>query len=318
MILDQCVRKGKPGSRLSDADLKDGDKWNVKRALTAALAEYLLRVDSENAAALVTYGRALLGCSLRFLLQTWSDGSQSVRVFQSCKRRWCPLCAWRKSVRNFRAAMRFLGDWLEKNPTNKFFFITLTVPNCTPEELPAMVRRMNASWRRFTDRPSFGEVCKGWIRSMEITFPRDGDCHPHFHVLLISDFRQSAWSIADLRRIWTECMQFPMTISPGGLQCNIQKVRPKDGETQSDALVRSVGQVLKYSIKPMAEIAANEWAVPTLNQLKGAKFIASGGVLRKVFVEPESEEDVKELKSSKAFSWSAGESCYRAEVGGDD
>lgn len=317
MILDQCVRKGQAGAALSDADVEHGAKWNEKRALTAALSDFMIRAGREARADLEKYGEALGYCSLRLFLQFWSDGSKSVRPFMSCKRRWCPLCAWRKSVKNFQIAIRKLGEWFAANPSDKFYFLTLTVPNCSADDLPELVKSMNAAWRRFSLRPSFSTACVGWVRSLEITFPRKGEAHPHFHVLMVSKHQQRAWSLLDLRRIWTECMQMNvLDFDDGrGLICNIQKVKPGEGETESEALVRSVGQVLKYSIKPMAEMAMAEWAVPKIAEMKRARFIASGGVFRSIFVEPETDEERRELDGQLALFWTADESLYRHEVG---
>lgn len=48
-----------------------------------------------------------------------------------CKVRLCPMCSWRKSLKLFGQVSKITDVLLEKNPTTRFIFVTLTVPNCT-------------------------------------------------------------------------------------------------------------------------------------------------------------------------------------------
>ena len=61
----------------------------------------------------------------------------------------------------------------EQYPTHRFVFLTLTVKNCEIGELRSTLQHMNKSWQRLKDRKEFMAGVEGWIRTTEITRPKD-------------------------------------------------------------------------------------------------------------------------------------------------
>lgn len=112
-----------------------------------------------------------------------------------CRHRLCPMCNWRRGVKVFSQLKQIL-DYL-KPEEYRYIALTLTVRNCTGENLNSTIEEMLEGWRNLThDNSAFGNgfwrkwrgelpVVAGYFRSLEITLNADSDTfHPHFHVLL--------------------------------------------------------------------------------------------------------------------------------------
>jgi plasmid rolling circle replication initiator protein Rep len=74
---------------------------------------------------------------------------------------------------------KFIQDY----PKHRWLFLTLTVKNCSIQELRKNLDCMNKSFIRLSKLKEFPGV--GWIKSVEVTRGRDGNAHPHIHCLLM-------------------------------------------------------------------------------------------------------------------------------------
>jgi Replication protein len=200
----------------------------------------------------------------------------------------------------YQFAMENLPRILKENPGLRFGMWTLTVRNCSAAELPGTVSLMNAAFRRMTLRETSPVL--GYVRSLEITFPREGEAHPHYHVLVARDRFGKFPSHAELVRIWRECCR--VDYDPV-VECHMVK---------GPDLVKAVGQVLKYSIKPLSELAYATWAIPAVALLKNVKFVTSGGVFKGIFDEVERPE-MSPVKKTRSYAYRAVEREYRRELG---
>jgi hypothetical protein len=145
------------------------------------------------------------------VLQERSDG-KSVAKF--CKNRWCLVCCRIRSADLIKQYRALLESWPEKH------LVTLTVPNCSAEDLDCTVREMKAG---------FDTIRRNWamqhrrkqrasplvaLRKLEATHNPDRvDYHPHFH-LVVPDLATAN----QLREAWL--LQFPSAQWKG------QDVRP--------------------------------------------------------------------------------------------
>ena len=99
-----------------------------------------------------------------------------------CKDRLCPMCNWRRSKKIFSqasAVMDYMGDY-------QFLFLTLTVKNCSAQDLPKTVQVLFDGWRYLYNKNKiFKSVIEGTFRSLEVTRNADdGSFHPHLHCIL--------------------------------------------------------------------------------------------------------------------------------------
>ena len=119
-----------------------------------------------------------------FLLFHTDDRKEKKKLVHanSCKNRFCPMCAYKKS-RKDAMKISIMLKYLENNC--QFLFLTLTSPNVTSDNLSEEIKEYNESFKRMTKLKPFIGAVIGYIRKLEITYNADTNTyHPHFHVLL--------------------------------------------------------------------------------------------------------------------------------------
>ena len=118
------------------------------------------------------------------------DGTLTSRY---CGQRWCVVCSRIRTGRACRAYGPVLEGWADPH------FVTLTVPNCSGEELSAtmtlMLERFNSCKRAITRTHVLPFV---GVRKLECTYNEQrGDYHPHYHVIV-----DGAEQAERLRALW--------------------------------------------------------------------------------------------------------------------
>jgi len=102
-----------------------------------------------------------------------------------CKKRTCPLCAWRKSRKLGSQMMETMSYLKAHQPGIRFLHLVLSMRNCTGQELGNQIRRMNRAWKRVMSWKRFSSSVSGYYKALEITYNQtDQTYHPHFHILL--------------------------------------------------------------------------------------------------------------------------------------
>jgi plasmid rolling circle replication initiator protein Rep len=189
-------------------------------------------------------------------------------------------------------------------------FLTLTVKNCTGDELSGEIDRVLKGWRNVNDHRKIRNMVKGWFRALEITYDGDkvigtkryeerkneydkqgikvGDSnpnydtfHPHVHAIMLVD--KSYFTGKDYMQT-TEWVQLWRTSA--GLDydpiCDIRKVRRNKGK------YKDVAEVAKYTLKDTEYIRRgdNELTDKLVNILDAAlhrrRLYAYGGVLKEI------------------------------------
>lgn len=212
-----------------------------------------------------------------------------------CRVRTCPVCQWRRTLKHFARLMERLPVIMTEQKLIPLF-LTLTVQNCSVEELRETIKHMNQSWRRLTQRDEF-EVVRGWLKSVEVTRSDVGEAHPHFHVLLLvpsSYFGRGYVTQKRWTQLWQESARF-------GYKPMVHIRRVKD--SGKNTLEYAVAELVKYSTKPQDLIDAKdaEWAVTYMQQVDRMRFVDGGGVLKGILsddyedlVHVDKEEDNEE------------------------
>lgn len=242
-----------------------------------------------------------------------------------CRVRHCPVCQWRRSLMWQARFYQSLPEVEQHHPNARWLFLTLTVKNCPVNNLRATLQAMNKAWQRFIKRKEFRPV-QGFIRTTEVTRSKNGEAHPHFHVLLMvppsmlsgkNYVKQSRWA-----ETWAECMRLdymPMV--------NIQTVKNRNKDDPRTGLQRAVAETLKYSVKPADMIDHPSWFLEMTRQVHKQRFVATGGALKDVLrVDEETQEqltltdgDAEQADDGQriAFNWRARERQYRRFPKGD-
>ena len=98
---------------------------------------------------------------------------------QYCNQRWCTVCNRIRIAKFVNAYGTQLKELLDP------YFITLTVPNCTKENLQATLLKMNKDFQKIVDVLKKRGVKLHGIRKTEITYNHASDSyHPHFHLIV--------------------------------------------------------------------------------------------------------------------------------------
>jgi plasmid rolling circle replication initiator protein Rep len=176
-------------------------------------------------------------------------------------------------------AYQVLPKIVEKYPTHRWLFITLTQKNVPISKLRDTLTEMNKGFKRMVERKVFPAI--GWLRSTEVTRGRDGNAHPHFHCLLMVPssyfshgyMRQDEWV-----SLWRDCMR--LDYNP---VMDVQAV--KKGINPSSL----VPELLKYCTKESDMVADREWFLELTQQLHKMRAIATGGILKEYLRELEEE-----------------------------
>lgn len=177
-----------------------------------------------------------------------------------CKDRLCPMCSWRRTYKTFAQVSQCVGIMEKKY---RFLFLTLTIPNCTADELPAVIRELNASWSRFTRLRKIDRTVKGFFRALEITRnAQTGEYHPHLHVIIAVDrdyFARGKYIPQDeWLQLWRKA-----TRDERITQVDIRAIAPKltaqekreateaseKLATLAQSMQKAVAEVAKYSMK---------------------------------------------------------------------
>jgi hypothetical protein len=221
---------------------------------------------------------------------------------------------------------------------------------------------MNKGWHKFIQRKEMSHF-HGWIRTTEVTKGKNGPlmAHPHFHVLIsakpgyfgVNYVKRDRWLL-----LWQESMRdFSITQVDVRTAKDLTKAARKSGLVAQEGAVgdaralhevemplnvsqlhsdgRRVGvEVLKYAVKPTDLLGQGvndpesvEWFRHYTEQVHKLRFVATGGVFKKLFAkEPDGEEmvhvgdgvllDEGEVEGSvMSFSWERPVKKYRRVKG---
>ena len=151
-----------------------------------------------------------------------------------CKDRFCATCQWLRSRKAFKQAMTIGEHILVHEPTIRFIFLTLTVPNMPLDELGDGTTAMMKAWQRLTQRKQVRNSILGYHRSLEVSFnPRRNNYHPHFHALFAvpaSYFGKGYIKQSEWLSLWQQSAR-DERIS----QVNVKAVKPKEMTKEQEA-----------------------------------------------------------------------------------
>lgn len=193
-----------------------------------------------------------------------------------CKERLCPVCNYLKSCNNWRKIKLTIDDIRENNTQTQFVFMSLTVKNCTPEDLKKTIDELLQGFRRLTNRKTWKKCILGTLRGLEITYnPKENTFHPHIHILACvpnTYFSENYITIDQLRKWWQESARLDYFV-----QVDIRKTT---GDNEA------ISEVAKYSIKTAEVLNANssDQKITAVKKMHlatyGRRLIATTGVFK--------------------------------------
>lgn len=276
-------------------------KWAERKVQNEYLAAAYDKVNPDKAIRLRT-------CSTVLTFREYEGGEKRIEGMNSCRVRLCPICSWRRSLKNYYNTMRIM-EQLQQQGDFAFVFATLTLRNVRGGELVGTLDGIFEAWNRFAQAKPIKKAVLGWYRGVEITHdtemyltaerialnpkyyadrglqagvlnPNYDTFHPHMH--LVFCVRKSYFTSRDyiskqtLADLWQRAAR--LDYSP---VCDIRKVK---GD-----LTKSCAEISKYAAKVNEYIVPDDWdlTVDTVRVLDAAlahrRLVAYGGLLRDTF-----------------------------------
>jgi len=248
------------------------DKSTKKKRKNGVLAYFMEKLVSENLVSENTL-ELVKECNT-FMMMVADENMENKKQHRgnTCKNRFCPICAWKKS-RKDALALSVMMAYLKQEEKKEFIFLTLTAPNVPANELNDEIKHYNESFQRLMQRKEVKNIVKGYARKLEITYNEErDDYHPHFHVLIVVDknYFNNSWSYIKRDR-WLELWQ-QVTKNPTITQVDVRKVRnSKDNR---------VFEIAKYSAKDSDYLINQEVFEVFYNALKGKRLIVFSGLFK--------------------------------------
>ena len=259
------------------------------------------------------------GSFLKFL-----DTKERLKLISAnfCRVPLCPMCQWRKAMRVFFDTSKIMRVVEERYKNYVPVFLTLTVRNCSVEDLSNNLDNIFSAWDAFmhskTLRPEVkGErkqIIKGWFRALEIEYDADeiitqarynrakehydrnnikvGDknlnyntFHPHFHSIMLVD--KNYFKGKDYMRTeeWVKLWRHSAKLDYDPV-CHIQRTRTTKGRREE------VAEVAKYTYKDaeilnkkLSDDKKDEIVKSLSSAIHGRRIYAYGGVMKEIAAE---------------------------------
>lgn len=163
-----------------------------------------------------------------------------------CKYRFCPMCQWRMARKVCREVLGRLRTIEESHNGVSLLFLTLTIKNEPLAELNSTVKLLSKAFKRLQQSKQYKSAVLGSIRAIEFLGDNTevGECHPHFHCLLVVN--KSYFKSRDYINFeeWTNLWQRSLRVDYRPI-INVQKVKAKG---KMSAIVAAALEVVKYSV----------------------------------------------------------------------
>ncbi|MEC1746786.1 protein rep [Schinkia azotoformans] len=181
--------------------------WKLHKTNSQLLSEAFERLGKQNKAEKVCN----CGSSLKF--NVCPQGHEKKLTWANfCRVRLCPMCSWRRSLLVAYQLKQVAHEAVKRQPL-RWLFLTLTVRNCSGDDLDKTINLMMKAFHKLSRRKQFNDSVVGWFRAFEITRNMFEDSyHPHFHVLIgvqPSYFRNKDKYLKhdDWVKLWQESLQ---------------------------------------------------------------------------------------------------------------
>lgn len=243
------------------------EKYTEKKQRNQVFQKFIKRHIGENQMDLVEDCNTFLSFVADKTLE-----KQKLYKANSCKNRFCPVCAWRKA-RKDALGLSLMMQYIKQQENKEFIFLTLTTPNVMSDELENEIKRYNNSFRKLIKRKKVGSVIKGYVRKLEITYNKKrDDYNPHFHVLIAvnkSYFTDKRYYIS--QQEWLDLWRDVTGISEI-TQVQVQKIRQNNN--------KELYEMAKYSGKDSDYLINQKVFDAFYKSLKGKQVLVYSGLFK--------------------------------------
>ncbi|HIA6869212.1 TPA: protein rep [Staphylococcus aureus] len=166
-----------------------------------------------------------------------------------CKSKLCPVCNWRRAMKNSYQAQRVIEEVVKEKPKARWLFLTLSTKNAIDgETLEQSLKHLTKAFDRLSRYKKVSKNLVGFLRSTEVTVNKnDGSYNQHMHILLCVEskyFRGSENYIS--QNEWVDLWQKALQVDYRPV-ANIKAIKPnKKGDKDIQAAIKETS---KYSVK---------------------------------------------------------------------
>ncbi|MGF2098517.1 protein rep [Mammaliicoccus lentus] len=166
-----------------------------------------------------------------------------------CKSKLCPVCNWRRAMKNSYQAQRVIEEVVKEKPTARWLFLTLSTRNAIDgETLEQSLKDLTKAFDRLSRYKKVSKNLIGFMRSTEVTVNQsDGSYNQHMHILLCVEnayFRKKENYIT--QNEWVDLWQKALRVNYRPV-ANIKAIKPNQkGDKDIQAAIKETS---KYSVK---------------------------------------------------------------------
>ncbi|MCJ1750298.1 protein rep [Mammaliicoccus sciuri] len=243
------------------------EKYTEKKQRNQVFQKFIKRHIGENQMDLVQDCNTFLSFVVDKTLE-----KQKLYKANSCKNRFCPVCAWRKA-RKDALGLSLMMQYIKQQEKKEFIFLTLTTPNVQNEQLEDEIKHYNKSFKKMVERKKVKSIIKGYVRKLEITYNKKrDDYNPHFHVLIAvnkSYFTDKRYYIS--QQEWLDLWRDVTGISEI-TQVQVQKIRQNNN--------KELYEMAKYSGKDSDYLINQKVFDAFYKSLKGKQVLVYSGLFK--------------------------------------
>lgn len=243
------------------------EKYTEKKQRNQVFQKFIKRHIGENQMDLVQDCNTFLSFVADKTLE-----KQKLYKANSCKNRFCPVCAWRKA-RKDALGLSLMMQYIKQQERKEFIFLTLTTPNVQNEQLEDEIKHYNKSFKKMVERKKVKSIIKGYVRKLEITYNKKrDDYNPHFHVLIAvnkSYFTDKRYYIS--QQEWLDLWRDVTGISEI-TQVQVQKIRQNNN--------KELYEMAKYSGKDSDYLINQKVFDAFYKSLKGKQVLVYSGLFK--------------------------------------
>ena len=243
------------------------EKYTEKKQRNQVFQKFIKRHIGENQMDLVEDCNTFLSFVADKTLE-----KQKLYKANSCKNRFCPVCAWRKA-RKDALGLSLIMQYIKQQERKEFIFLTFTTPNVQNEQLEDEIKHYNKSFKKMVERKKVKSIIKGYVRKLEITYNKKrDDYNPHFHVLIAvnkSYFTDKRYYIS--QQEWLDLWRDVTGISEI-TQVQVQKIRQNNN--------KELYEMAKYSGKDSDYLINQKVFDAFYKSLKGKQVLVYSGLFK--------------------------------------
>ncbi|HHP6033164.1 TPA: protein rep [Streptococcus pyogenes] len=213
------------------------------------------------------------------------DGYLKLYKTWFCKSKLCPVCNWRRAMKNSSQAQEVIAEVVKEKPKARWLFLTLSTKNAIDgKTLENSLKEMTKAFHKLFKYKKVSKNLIGFMRSTEVTVnKKDGSYNQHMHILLCVEsayFRKKENYIT--QEEWVDLWQKALQVDYKPV-ANIKAIKPnKKGDKDIQAAIKETS---KYSVKSSDYLTGNQEKdaeiVQDLEQgLYRKRMLSYGGLLK--------------------------------------